>query len=1144
MKPVRGPSWLAKRAGRLAVVLTVFSVFGVLLWGGNEMALSAVARSGLGWFFERNGMEFRAESVRWGLAGPLVLEGLEIRERGGSAFGSVVYARRVEVARHSWREILFEGKPVCSGIEIVRSHVFADLRKRGDLLDREGGAVRVVPMGALFGMIFSKQLGIPEQISCLESTVDVLTDTSRLVFEGVTLSLEEGSAGTFVCKYPAITVGSFYRAFKPWTADAAGNGKKLPVAGLVMLPGVVLSRLDVRLTKIPEVSVSVRAQMFGGALRGDIDLREVVTGRIWDVAVVGSEIGLEGLAREMGWSPEGASGRLSEARLTFRGAVGRPTDAEASLRILARDFKWNNRRCATLDLGASLIQRRLVVSKFDFEQPGNKISTNGEISLAEGWAKIAEAPFLVNLRARIEDPDALGGVLGTGLNGIRGMVDIRGSVSGRPGTMDGFLGVHGTGLSYRSATADRVDLEVVFAKKKVEIVRCEMDGVGGGVRLGGEWELAYPHVYSAWLTAELQDVSKYVDVLKDAEGAFFSSGSLKIDWKSEGDLERPSGVFELEVADFVSRWTPTGVTGMCNADYSPSRMRFETLMLESGDLLFQANGVFSAGGFELEDVLLTAKGKPLLKGGGFLPVDLVALRRGDGWTQVVHRDQPIRLSIRTPGQVELQELMRLTGQVYPLSGQLSMDLTCEGLPEKLDGAARFSVSSMRYGPKGTPPAEVELRAELKAGALECEGHMVAKGMEKVDVVWSVSPFLFQPGTSRERVIDPTASLAGRLVFRRADFSLVEPLFPQLERLKGTLSGELEFSNTLGAPGIRGEAAVADASFSHRLPVPPVEGMGGRVAVSDGVVRIEEATGRAGGGSFHLSGEARFSKPWNLDYELEWAVDSVPLVLGSGLSVPVSGVIKAQGGSEGGALTGRLDLGPAMLGKGIRVEPLLSAKGWKLPHWTRPFEALAGLAPYGNWSLGVSLGEGGALRVGSDPLACQVVPRLFLGGSAVRPELTGTIGFQGMRVDAPGGVLFAEEGMFHLLPGSPRDPFMLIEATGNFSGIPVKAVAWGPLGEAKWILETPGGGFPQQGFWLVRNGMGPVVRAIEGLPPVDVWFAPNKQLVAQPVSMRVGDDTAWCGGIAFSESLNFQPGAAALPEQGYQPGFEWSIRTGP
>jgi len=1126
---------------RVPIALGLVVVAAVAVWFTQELVLSFAVRTGLTWYLEKNGLEFRAESVRCGIGRPVVIEGMAIHEADRAVFGSLLEAGRVEIVPNTLWDIVAGGEALAGKIACSRVYALVDLREGGAARKRAAG--KTGPWAFAAGMA-GAWLGEPKKVVFTGTTVDVLSDVSRVVLEGIDGSFEKGRNGGVSCELAQVSIGSKSRSLGPLRANAAWNGRSLTLAGMEILPGLVLKEVDFRMPRLRDISVGFRAEAFGGSLRGDIDLRDAASGRIWDVAIVGAGIGLDGVVDAFELPVVGAKGRIDEARFTFRGEAGRPADAEASFRVLARDFEWNSQRCRSLEVATSLIQRRLIVSTLVFEQEGNTIRSNGEVSIAEGWQKIAESPFLVNIRAGISDPEALAKLLGLGFDGVKGRIDVGGSVSGRPGMLDGFLDARARGIVGRGVAAEQIDVELLFLKKRIELAVCSMVSGRDTLRGGGSIGIVGPNDYSAWVVARAEDVSKYSQMLPESLARIVSSGALDLEWKGEGDLARHTGTFGLSLGDFVSRWTPGGVTGRFDGGYTPGDVRIDTLALENGSLRFTAKAGMSRGGLGLKEMVLTANGKPLLEGATFLPIDLFGLGKGGHWSEAVHRGKALELRIGTPGKVELGELMRLAGQEYPVGGSLGMELDCWGLPEKLNGSASLTIDGFRYGNNGAPPVTIELRGDLKDGGLEGGGRLGAAGMDAVDARIRLAPFFYQQGAADGALVKESAAIEGGIVFPKFNLALLEPLLPSVSRLRGNLSGELSVHGLLGSPGLYGEAAVSDAAFSHRFATAATEGISGRVGFSDGVVSVQNLSGRIAGGTFRVSGTCRFDKPWEPEYGLDWVFERVPLFFSPGVVLPVSGRVAARGGAGSGALGGTLEIEPAGFGGRIAVRPRLSATPMVLPPWTLSLKSVARLAPSPDWDLGLSIGAKAPLALGGVFDGSFIDPHLFLGGTAGKPVLTGRVDFTGMRFETPGGPLFAAVGALYLLPDNPTDPFMLVESSGVVAGVEVGAVAWGALSEGKWLLETAAGDGPHAGFWLLARGMAPMPPVAGSLPPVDMRFYPNAAMVAQPVSLRVVEGSVWCGGVGLSESMDFGIGGNALPEQGYRPGFEWALSPQP
>jgi hypothetical protein len=210
------------------------------------------------------------------------------------------------------------------------------------------------------------------------------------------------------------------------------------------------------------------------------------------------------------------------------------------------------------------------------------VTLNGEISLAEGWAKISESPFLANVRANIKELDSLAGLLGDQLGQTSGQLTAEGSVSGRPGSLDGFLGIRGKDILCRSVPVERLNLDILFRKKQIELVRCDMNSGQDVLNAKGTIELAAPHADSAELSSKLAEVATYLRPFYPKGDAAVSGGAMGIKWKGKGTSESHSGEFDVDLSQLVSSLTPAGLTGHFAGIYSPENLYFSDMDLENG----------------------------------------------------------------------------------------------------------------------------------------------------------------------------------------------------------------------------------------------------------------------------------------------------------------------------------------------------------------------------------------------------------------------------------------------------------------------------------------------------------------------------------------------------------------------------------
>jgi hypothetical protein len=984
----------------------------------------------------------------------------------------------------------------------------------------------------------------PEAIAVHGGTMEVLANGSRWVLEGLDLTLDENKQGRLALAGLVLQAGRITKGFGPLSAPTAWESGTLTLAGLEIVPGVVVNDISLRLAEGGEASVSFHSHVFGGTLRGDVNLRSGTRGRSWDIAVVASNIAAESLPSLLDF-PDRATGTLSEGRFTFRGEVGHPADAEASLRVLARDFHWNDRGWESLEIGASLIHRRLLVSNFDLRQKENSVTMNGEISLGEGWAKISESPFLINVRAKIQELDSLAGLLGGPLGDASGQLTAEGSVSGRAGSLDGFASIRASGVTFHSVALEQMRVEVLFRKKTAELVVCEVKSGTDRLTTQGTVELAFPHSYSAKLEASLGDVANYLKLTDWPAGA--TAGALGVRWEGKGTAEAHEGAFDLDLSHFVSALTPAGLTGKFSGTYSPKNVYFSTLEMQNAKLHFHSRATLSVSGVNFEDAVLTANGKPLLIGEAFLPLDPFKFVADGDWRDAVRVSDKMYLRALTPGELDLKNLLKLAGQNYPLGGFVRMEVEAYGPPSGFDAKGWVRGREVFWGEGEVPRSRLEVEFGAKAGQASLKGVLEPAGMGAVKISAHSTFGLATPGGSL-RWVDATTPFDAEVEFPRTSLALLRPLLPSLSGLAGEISGHLKITNTLATPQIDGEAEIKRAVFGFQKIAAQLEVISGQVRMDGNAVRFKNITGSAGQGRFEAEGAWFFSNGWTPSVDIFWRGEGIPLQDDGTTKLFVNGDLHRRAETEGGDFTGHVEFTGSSIAGGLVVQPVLGAFKHDLPDWANLYGTLRALAGEEDLKLDVSVGCLEPVAVKGRFFSGMLVPDLHLGGTVASPLPTGRLSLAGVDVAAPAGGFTVMDGWLDFLPDAPWDPFMSIEAEGTFGNHVVRAFAYGPLSEGKWLLSSPTISLstPQTLFLLVRQGVVPLPVEENTQGPTDAF--PSERAdgggFAGVFSTHLTQDSAWHGGVGFRDCLNWSLQNPVLPMEAFQSEFAWRICPAP
>ncbi len=1102
------------------------------------LAAAALQRPILSGLFEfgaevacgREGLEFAAKSVRAGLFEPLVLEGVSIRvhERAGNSNSAL----DIERLRVDWQNPgAFLSNPLrpVAGVSIRRMNAHLDFRRAETGAASDLGWKPVAVLAALL-----RPAGEwPQAISMEGSRIEVETGPSRWVADRCSASLVAGEAGRLEIGGLTILSPGFERVLGPLAAGAQWDGTILSLAGMEILPGVRADSVSCVLEPGVDPSLSFQGRVFGGTLRGDWNFRRGGQGTVWDFAAVCSNVGLEPLPAVLGM--EGTiRGRLSEGRFTFRGDPGRPADAEASLRVLARDFRWNDRGWESLEIGASLIHRRLLVSNFDLRQSENTVTLNGEISLAEGWEKIAEAPFLVNLRANIKELGALAPLTGVSAEEAGGALVAEGSVSGRPGSLDGFVGLQARDVEYRGIRVEEADLEVLFRKSLAEIVRCEVRSGKDSLAAKGRVELSAPHAYAGELEAGLSDLAMWLRPFPALGGGVVAGGALNLKWSGDGSLEGHSGSFDLGLSRFVSEFTPAGLTGKFEGTYSPKNIYLSRASVQKDRLRLASRVTLSTHGINFDDLELAANGSDLLRGKIYLPVNPFTLRSLADWNAAVLGTRDIYVEADTPGELELGGLSALVGQEWPIEGRLAMDVQAFGPASGIDGRLALKARDLVWRGRGDGvPSSLQLEMRTGAGTASVNGTLENPAMSPLTISASFPFGMFKDAEGTPRWFQRGAAVKASADFPRADLALLRPFFPELGGLSGELSGKLDFEGTIDSPGLSGSAEIRNAAFRLGSLPSPAEFVNGRLEIEGGLLKIREVAGEIDPGRFEVNGECAFPEPWKPRWSLEWRGEKIPIRRDGRLTLLANAALRGSGGR----LEGRIDLVDSRIEGRPRLRPFLSSPGTAGLDLSSPLSTLAALVPDPRWTLDVAVetAEPVELAGGTYPASLRVDLRLT--GDAGSPLPAGRILWSGLEAEVSGGALLTSAGELAFFPDKPGEAFVVAEAAGFAGGGPIVAFAFGALKEGKWIFPE---GAPQIQFLRLR-GDSPLAVPFEGTGQAAEFFlvAGPDGLPGRPVALRLEDHSVAGDGLRFSDSLDFRLRGSLLPAGSFRSGFQWS-----
>ena len=1060
----------------------------LLLWLLHPLILSwAMTRVWETWS-SANHLSFSAEKIVARLDGPVLFQGVKFRSLPGSGLAT---ALDIPLFEWHWGRLssLFSDKEgFVRDVTVKGVSGIWDLSAGGPASDRT--------------MRVSWQRWLPRKIFVEAPNLELLGKNGKWWLRDFSLNLSESMAGQMEAGSFSFYLDGYSKSLGPIHARTAWKNGTLWLADMDLAPGITVENFSMDFLHADGPAISLSAACFGGSLRSDLMFH--TSGGLLDMAAWASNIPLDRMAMLIG-IPGEIGGKLAEGRFTYRGHPDRPADAEASLRLMAEGFQWNKRGWESLEVGASLIHRRLVVTDFDLRQKENSVNFNGEISLAEGWSQISQSPFLINFHADIHELGALAGLLGGPLDEAAGRMTASGSVTGHPGELDGFLSIEASDVAFRSLPPSSLRVESVFRKNEIDVVVCDLYSRKDTASLQGTIGIAAPHDYAAELNARIADLAVYLAPFHAPGAEQIYAGALDVWWQGDGNFKSHSGAFELKLHEFVSGFTPDGLTGEFTGTYSPQNLYFSKLEIENGPLKLDSRATVAGSGITLKDVELKTGKTSLFEGAAFVPMDLFAVLGGKDWRAAIDPGREAYLRLATPKDLNLRSLLQLAGQDVPLEGQVRLNVEAGGPPARLSVIGDLSARDLIWKLPGINvlPSSLTMKFAAGDGAAWLSGLLVTKKLPPVALSARMPFGLVRTESGDWQWTNPAGAFDASLDFPRTELAVFQPFLPKFRHLSGSVSGKLDFTGTIGAPQTNGRIELKGGGFELSSRIPAVGKTEAVLAFDGRRLQIERLGGEFGGGTFQISGGIGLVNPSNPAWDLQLRGENVLLVREEGMRLRANVNASLRGDNTAGLVSGIVRFVDGRLYKRLEITPLLSAAPEESANAVFQPPLAQGMVsePFARWTLDLKIENQTPFLIPGNIGSGEIVPNISLRGTLGQPVPVGRITLKDVQAFLPATTMNISEGRVDFLPDSPWIPLLDVRATARTSDFEIQAYAFGPLSEKKLILrsEPP---LPQELLVLLLAGGIPA-------PGRDSWPG-FSEAAADPAPLLFARQFGWRG----------------------------------
>lgn len=1080
-----------RRLTRVRVGLVVLLL--AVLWAVHPPLLARLLRFSLVHAAAQAGLTLEVGKIRSNLAKPIVFSDIEIRAKDPATLRTAAKIRQAEVILNWPWQAFFGQKRLFRSMAVEGMSGVFDFRP-SVLPAREPSEAVADDQEHDRGASLIQFL--PEAGSLKGGNMEFIFGRQSYYFQDVFADFSEDRLGHFQAGGAEIHVGDFHESLGSLQAVTAWKEGSFTLADLDIREGVKVENLEVHLTRPGGVGVVLKGSLFGGWVRADVSFEGDKGGVAIDAAVSAAGVQAAPLADLFG-IPGKTEGILREGRLTFRGLPDQLLDGEISLRLAADGVRWNQRGWESLTVGASMIHHRLALSDFALKQKDNSLTANGEMTLSENWRDWAKAPFQLNLDGSVNDLGALAGLFGAPFQDLSGRMSLSSSVAGHIGKLEGFLILEASGMKYRKHPVESGRVDVTFAGNEAQVTQCELWSASDYVRGKGSIQLSAPYTYSGDIQGRASDIAAYLALISPTPTAVYA-GTADLRWQGDGNISSHSGAFNVALDKFVSRSTPSGLTGRFAGTYSPQNIYFSGFELQQGPLLFSTQATLANSGIKFTNALLRS-GKNELAGGEFyLPIDPFALLAGKSVGESVDLEKPVYGSIASRGMVSVRDLLRLGGNDQPAEGCVSLEARAAGtlanlaLDAKLEGRG----VGLRLEDSQNLTSHLEAAIHTAEGRADLSGTLETRGLSPV--TWKAQgPFgLFKSPDGTLHFARAEGEISGEADFPKADLEVLRPLVPGFRRLSGVVSGTVSASGTVGKPLLVGSLSLSGGAYEPFPRFPVLTGLAAEVKLDAASASSEKLTGDLGGGPFELKGEVSYADFTNWHYDFTLSGTRVLLFRDPALKVRANVDLVGAGDGSTGSLKGTVSLVDSRIERRLEVTPLLVHTPATTLHPPPTFSRWIPAALQ-KWNADISVGSETPVVFGDTAASGEIEAALHVGGLLGKPIPVGRIDLKNVRAFLPFTALNIPDGHLDFVEGSPWIPQLDVRGTAQALDYSVQAYAFGPLSERRLILRSDPP-LPQDSLVsLLTTGILPGIYARNGLSP-----SASRPLLTQPFGRQL------------------------------------------
>ncbi len=645
---------------------------------------------------------------------------------------------------------------------------------------------------------------LPDAFSAGPMDLIVIGEESRLSVNDLKIFLPDRWNGRVAYSEAMVDIGSVHQSFGAASVSAHWNGTMLQLGKIDLTSELKME--EVTLVPKPEhLEFGLRGRLGGGLLRGDGSLALSNKRKNLELTLVGENLRMEAATQLLKDTDHRAEGTIRQGRITFRGDLDHPMEADSSLRLVADDFRWEGRGWNSLRLAATLTGRVFTLTELVLLQQENEVVAQAESKLPEDWHQALKAPFTASFHAQLDDASALAALAGPDFAELSGGLELEGTLKGAENKAEGYCNLIGMGMKVHNMPIDWLKGCLIFEGAKTHLSNLEVWSGKDRVVMEGNIENSAPHTYQATAQFDLGNLTKRLAQIGISTAAQIGGGAVQGTWSGDGSVKGHSGTFQASVNNWVSPWTSAGMSGKFEGSYSPGHLYCSKAEFQAQDLTLGLQLAASPTRLEAKSIVATKKGKPdpLVQGEVSLPVNAPALWKTGALIENLEMKAPLMLQMELHG-IKMEELADLLGQKAPCTGILEGTIAASGTPEIPEIHSILKISKLTL-PDSTGLPVMSLSFDSSAG--RATGQLVQEAAKNSQLTLKGEiPFHLTSDKGCLRFADVTAPVHAEAVFHATPLSGWLALLGSSDwTLRDSqLDGSVILTGTLDHPSVEGK----------------------------------------------------------------------------------------------------------------------------------------------------------------------------------------------------------------------------------------------------------------------------------------------------------------------------------------------------